>query len=492
MMKRSHVPPPQASEDSSDEQPKSFANQQWQRAAGLFKANPSLVTYNVLCMALKHRPPLSIIKYMLKINRKAAGIPKEGPTPLQVAIQHSCSNEVVRELIEACPFQLVATNPGSHLEPLSYVKRFRPEEKELIKLLSRPLNDWVEDVVEKSQTDDCDDDREGVEDDKTTAATNKARGISFHYKKPSTKPTVVTPSPRRDGPPPFGGLCVGPAPFSATTAAAPTTEPAMTTPVSLPQHQYQQPPLQFTIMDRQELANVKQLCIAVVKGHRRLSRELKALQAKDDADMLEKLQIQNDKAFKTQLIALDMKEVAMRSHLKDVETRIEAKLQKLYVPNDPMEVLQQELKQTTKFVQEHLKQLQTRMQMMEEKVQDHADRMDQHVEHLWTQRSLFENEHEKMLPSMQIVSLEEESPATVSTSYSSSSLASEYGSSSSSSEFCASLPTPVVFCTPYTNNLLEKDEVRSLLSEDDLLVVKKRLLRQTRWWLVWKNFGGLF
>jgi hypothetical protein len=75
-------------------------------------------------MALRHRPPLHVIHFMLHLNSKAASIPKKGPTPLQVAIQHACSVDVIKALIQACPFALVATNPGSYLDPLSYVNVF--------------------------------------------------------------------------------------------------------------------------------------------------------------------------------------------------------------------------------------------------------------------------------------------------------------------------------------------------------------------------------
>ena len=97
------------------------------------------MTSKILIVALRNRAPLHVIRFFLSLNPKAAGIPKEGPTPLQVAVQHNASKEVVKELIEACPFALIVTTSAEWLDPLSYARRFRSTETELIDLLSRPL-----------------------------------------------------------------------------------------------------------------------------------------------------------------------------------------------------------------------------------------------------------------------------------------------------------------------------------------------------------------
>ena len=119
--------------------PHSFYNKQWFKTASLLKSDPSLVTNKILILALKNHAPLHAIKFFLGINPKAAGIPKEGPTPLQVAVQYNASIDVIRELIQACPFALIVTTSAECLDPLTYARRFRASEEDLIALLSRPL-----------------------------------------------------------------------------------------------------------------------------------------------------------------------------------------------------------------------------------------------------------------------------------------------------------------------------------------------------------------
>ena len=119
--------------------PDSFYDKQWFKAASVLRADPSLMTSKILILALKNNAPLHVIKFFLGVNPKAAGIPKEGPTPLQVAVQCNASKEVVKELIEACPFALIVTTSAERLDPLTYARRFRSSETELIALLSRPL-----------------------------------------------------------------------------------------------------------------------------------------------------------------------------------------------------------------------------------------------------------------------------------------------------------------------------------------------------------------
>jgi hypothetical protein len=119
--------------------PRSYYDNRWMKAAKLLRTDPSLMTGKILITALKNKAPLSVIKFFLSVNPKAAGIPKEGPTPLQVAVQHNASKEVVEELIAACPFALIVTTSAEWLDPLSYARRFRSSEMDLIALLSRPL-----------------------------------------------------------------------------------------------------------------------------------------------------------------------------------------------------------------------------------------------------------------------------------------------------------------------------------------------------------------
>jgi hypothetical protein len=306
-------------------QPTAFAEEQWKRASNMLRTNPTLVTNPILCMALRQRPPLHVIHFMLMLNSKAASIPKKGPTPLQVAIQHACSVDVIKALIQACPFALVATNPGSYLDPLSYVKRFRPNENDLIELLSLPLSHWL-----------CSSGTNGG------AAGNSTSTSTSTDRKQSTPSNASTHS------------------YKSVVATPPPAQPqqSSTTPSGL-NNNYNYNPIRSTlsVADRQELNNVKTLCAGVMKGHKRLSREMEACKEnvastlssanaktnttpvssaetsqrlleqqqtlvekhqEQNAALLKEMQGQQQKHFRVQLIALDMKEKAMRAHVQKV------------------------------------------------------------------------------------------------------------------------------------------------------------------------------
>jgi hypothetical protein len=115
----------------------------WRGVYETFRKNPTKLTSTFLIMILKHRPPVSLVTFMLNVNPNAASIPKQGPSALQIAVQRHCSIEVVKELIKACPFALIAINPGTNYDPLSYAKCFRSDEKELIDLLSLPVHHFL-------------------------------------------------------------------------------------------------------------------------------------------------------------------------------------------------------------------------------------------------------------------------------------------------------------------------------------------------------------
>ena len=119
--------------------PKSFYDKRWFKAASVLRNDPSLMTSKLLIVALKNKAPLHVIKFFLGVNPMSAGIPKSGPTPLQVAVQYNASKEVIKELLQACPFALVVTTSADWLDPLTYARRYRTSEVELIALLSRPL-----------------------------------------------------------------------------------------------------------------------------------------------------------------------------------------------------------------------------------------------------------------------------------------------------------------------------------------------------------------
>eukprot|EP00978_Attheya_sp_CCMP212_P018081 scaffold49056_cov47-Attheya_sp.AAC.2 len=120
---------------------KSIAHTKWQEAASALKKNPELVTPDMLKLALKNHSPFHVVQLMLKLNPKAASVPKNGPSALQVGVRSNASIETIEEVIRACPFALFSSN-GTY-DPLTYAKIWRRKEQELIDLLSKPLSHWV-------------------------------------------------------------------------------------------------------------------------------------------------------------------------------------------------------------------------------------------------------------------------------------------------------------------------------------------------------------
>jgi len=470
------------------------ADQQWTRAIGMLKNNPSLVTYHILCMALKHRPPTDVIQYMLDLNPSVASVPKTGPTPLQVAIQQpGCSLEVVKLLIQANPLALIATNPGSHLDPLSYVKRFRPEETALLQLLSYPVDHWVSSSNDapgarsigflksnepkepaalawpvssaqdlpsqnRSGSSSVNDRSNGANSGSTVPKTNRNHAAQNRNSIGTTNSSRTAPPP--PPPPPEDNqssasrplrqrlisstmqhtgaldhlLCVGPSPIpsqdddeevlekdadnvesskdksktswitSAALNAAPTL-PARTG--SYRGNTTANPPLAaYHHQDREELYNVKQLCIAVVKGHKRLSRDVKGLASKIDSEhkqdhlesRFQELFEENEKQFEAHELVLHSKEKAMEGQFRRWEDRMKAILSEqrqrferrlstlAFSPygesmTNQLAALETKLQQLTSLVQTSLGDLNGRVKAMEESLQAKNDRSTLKEEH---------------------------------------------------------------------------------------------------------------
>lgn len=283
-------------------QSKVVADEQWQKAYKMLDTNPQLMTSSVLGMALRRRAPIYLVRFMLKLNPNSASIPNQGPSPLQIALQSSCSVDVVKALVEVCPFALVVTNPGSYLDPLSYAKRFRSSETELIRLLSVPLSHWIN-LKE-----------EGIGSVRIKeAASSSSDSMKPDSRSKLNRPILVPPVPTRNR-------------FDARD---------------------------LTSLDSTELNNIKLICLTVLKGHKRLQREIldvqkqvngieagtraaiqsmtrKQLQSSDitgivelhNESLISKIQEQQQKLARTHLIALEMKEQAMSSSVRRMERRV--------------------------------------------------------------------------------------------------------------------------------------------------------------------------
>ncbi|KAI2506199.1 hypothetical protein MHU86_8234 [Fragilaria crotonensis] len=115
---------------------------EWEHAKVVLQANPSLMTPQILHLALRNQPPLEVVEFMLSVNVRAASLPKRGPTALQCAVRYHASIDVVKCLLMACPFALLASNldDTQFKNPLECARATRADETELIEMLSQPLS----------------------------------------------------------------------------------------------------------------------------------------------------------------------------------------------------------------------------------------------------------------------------------------------------------------------------------------------------------------
>jgi translation initiation factor 2B subunit (eIF-2B alpha/beta/delta family) len=288
---------------------KSFAEQQWQRAASMLRLSPRLMTTHILSLALQHRPPLAIVNEMIRLNPKAAvSSPKDKLTPLQLAVKHNCSVPVVKAVLEAYPYALVAANGGSP-DPLAYAKLYRSHEKDLIELLSRPLSHWI---LNKSD----------LAMESSDPASTSTKNVLVNEVLLAKEQSSTSRSSR---------------PGFASMKSLITLSQSMVTPTS-----------RLSPSERQELANIKLLCLTVLKGHKRLLKEMGEsrnastpksqrnrvspidplsildLFAQERVKLLKDVEVKMQKQFRIQLIALDMKERAMMSQMKLTENRFNA------------------------------------------------------------------------------------------------------------------------------------------------------------------------
>lgn len=298
------------------------------------------MTQEVLILALQKQPPAHVIKFMLSVNpRVGSSIPKEGPTPLQVAVIHNASIEVIEILLQACPFSLCVTNPTHAEDPLSYAKRHRKDDKALIDLLSQPLSYWVEE----------------------------------RCRDPEASLTNITSSSHADN----NGR----------------------TPPPSSHHQYYPP------VDKQELYNVKLLCAKLLKNHKKMMKQMNTCQegleenkiCKDE--ILQELHGEQKKHFYRQLIALDMKERAMKAQVSKIENRC------IDTIDDKFKTFQKDMRQW---------QTSTNTKMQEWQIMlEHEIKMNAHFRNdlgQWMEEQISEQENTPFLFATPLGELDEEVP----------------------------------------------------------------------------------
>lgn len=280
----------------------SLARRQWENAVASLKANPSLMTADILKLALHNRPPLDTIKFMIGLNPDAAGVPRQGPSALQIAVRHHASIEVVEEVIRACPYALFTGN-GTY-DPLTYAKIWRRDEAELIKVLERPISYWVTSSGESSASGPASLISRERGERKREVKPKKPSARSSHEKQ-----TCSEASHRVPDPPAFPDKSC-PSPPSSLLRS----------------------PSKLTKAEQRELSNIKLITAAIVKAQKKQMAEadqdkrdteakLKFL-AKSEArarhDMVMFVDERIQKTARAHLVAIDMKERAFESRIATI------------------------------------------------------------------------------------------------------------------------------------------------------------------------------
>ena len=247
---------------------------QWDMAYNILVNNPNLMSNRVLRLALKRCAPVQLIQYMIKLKPDAVSVPEKGPSPLQIALKSSCTSmqndefficlptlnahilslcalfchsylgngavDVVKALLMVCPTALVDTNAGNYLDPLSYAKLFRPAENELIHLLSLPLDHWTARqrcgcIQESSPL--LDYNAPKCKSKNATAGTGMRNLTKLRTDVPDHQTTFMLSLARQN-------------PVRSETQA----------------------------LDPSEINNIKLICLTVLKGHKRLTKNMLDLQ----------------------------------------------------------------------------------------------------------------------------------------------------------------------------------------------------------------------
>jgi len=131
----------------------------WEETKRLLAANPQIINMDLLLSVLKQQPPAYMVEFILSQHHHHNYhyppldlVPKQGPTPLQLAVTEGCDIKVIELLIQACPWALCVTNAEAPEDPLSLAKRLG-KQQDLQELLQRPLVEWlVEEKKESSQS----------------------------------------------------------------------------------------------------------------------------------------------------------------------------------------------------------------------------------------------------------------------------------------------------------------------------------------------------
>lgn len=334
--------------------------QSWRKAIRVLRANPQLMTRSILCIALRQRPPAYVVQWMLRLNPNAAAVPNQGPTPLFVAVKEECSTAVVETILQAAPLALVARAAGSPYDPLAHAERERSQETDLLALLRRPVSFWFpHDRSPPSVREDDEFKHEstlGIRkrrpsskngttssstatvDTGTTIATTDIdqdssipgcnrkgksvnTGESFSSKlEIDGMPQAITPEPPARGPRHhIPSLLHRTRPLGTT--------PERTRPQQTPSSRS---PSTWTSAERQELDNVKFLCLTLLKAHRRMldtqheavNEVPHSLTESERQEFLREIEERQEEQARVCLIALDMKERAITALARRLEDRL--------------------------------------------------------------------------------------------------------------------------------------------------------------------------
>lgn len=314
-------------------QPASFVSHQWMKAKNMLISSPGLMTRDIFCLALKYQPPLHVVTSMLQLNEKIAAVPKKGPSALQVAVQSNCNANVLQVIVQANPTALVETNESSKIDPLSYARRFRSQEKDVLQVLSTPLSQWFELDGELSS--------KPIPKSPPPPPPLAKQQLKRHVQTETKIASSLNPreaivdnlrsllgSTHRISVPcvnPESAAMLSPTRFQSASLSSKSLLDSPESRVSLsffPKTAKVAP----SVIQRQEFDNIKILCLSVLKAQKRMQQQIEQLDRYPHSGLETLFASWQEKIanqFQTQLVALDMKEKYLEKKLTRANSKIE-------------------------------------------------------------------------------------------------------------------------------------------------------------------------
>jgi len=313
----------------------------------ILRAEPCIVTQKGLLLALKHKAPAHVIRFLVTVNPNIMNFPKKGPTPLQEAVRRNASLDVIEVLLEASPFGLCMTNHDFPENPLEYAKRHHGDRPGLIELLSRPLKYWIPEHNRKFRDPKREQQHKGISEFPSYSNfLSRYACLPLHYttnqKVPLLSPpnsfsarqsrsrSIISSSTASESSVQSKEKVLRESRVSSTKSNLQSGPSKSYSSVMLPKKDKS---IEKKRIDREEMNNIKNICAHLCKSQRKMAKQIN-----EQSDLLANMGTKDDilkdlmKEQRSQMfrnwVALDIKERAYLKKLNEMEQRYVLELEK--------------------------------------------------------------------------------------------------------------------------------------------------------------------